>query len=360
MNEVKRFVTCAAVLALWPVLSCAEGEPGQIDSSVVTWTTEIGQLRRISSKAEWNRRRQEIVDNVQLVMGNLPRPEYPVELDPKVVSTTVDGNILRKKVSYHTDDASKRVTAWLLAPNKPASSARPAILCLHQTTRVGKDEPAGLSGDPELAYARELAEKGFVTLAPDYPTFGEYKYDFQKDTYASGSMKAIYDNIRAVDFLSSLEEVDASRIGAIGHSLGGHNAIFTAFFEPRIRVVVSNCGFTSFHRYYGGDLNGWTSDRYMPRIRDQYHSDPSKMPFDFTELVAGLAPRPFLSIAPLHDHNFEVQGVKEVIAAALPVYRLYSAEQNLRAIYPDCRHEFPTAVRNQAYDFLAEHMMRNK
>ena len=51
-------------------------------------------------------------------------------------------------------------------PNAPPPK-RPAVLCLQQTTGVGKDEPAGIRGDPTLKYALELAERGFVTLAPD-------------------------------------------------------------------------------------------------------------------------------------------------------------------------------------------------
>ena len=54
---------------------------------------------------------------------------------------------------------------------------RPAVLCLHQTIAIGKDEPVGLGKNLELAYARELAARGYVALAPDYPNFGEYKVD---------------------------------------------------------------------------------------------------------------------------------------------------------------------------------------
>src|SRR5690606_33790308 len=119
----------------------------------------------------------------------------------------------------------------------------------------GKVEPAGLGGNPNLHYALHLAQRGYITLAPDYPSFGEYEYDFEpKHGYRSGSMKAIYDNIRAIDVLQSLPAVDDERIGCIGHSLGGHNTMFTMFFDERIKVGVSNCGFTRFHKYYGGKL----------------------------------------------------------------------------------------------------------
>jgi dienelactone hydrolase len=203
-----------------------------------------------------------------------------------------------------------------------------------------------------MQYALQLAERGYVALAPDYPSMGEYDYDFAADEYESGSMKAIYDNMRAVDYLQSLPEVDDERIGVIGHSLGGHNSIFTAVFDPRLKVVVSSCGFTRFHKYYGGDLTGWSGPRYMPRVAERYGKNPDEMPFDFPELLAALAPRPFLAVAPLEDDNFEVSGVRDSIAAAAPIYELYGAKDRLQAIYPAGGHEFPAEAREQAYAFI--------
>ena len=85
----------------------------------------------------------------------------------------------------------------------------PAMLCLHQTTRIGKGEPAGLGGLKNLHYAHELAQRGYVCLVPDYPSFGDYDFDFAATgRLPSGSMKAIWNNIRGVDLLESLPEVD--------------------------------------------------------------------------------------------------------------------------------------------------------
>ena len=305
MIGVHKSSIIAAIFASQVLLSCAKPCASQSRESQWTWRDDDGQPRSITTTEVWSQQRSRILERVQEVMGELPQPESPVPLSPQVVSETEEGLIVRKKISYHTDNRTTRVRAWLLIPSTPPKTGLPAVLCLHQTTAVGKDEPVGLAGDPNLAYARELAEQGFVALAPDYPSFGEHDHDFENDHYASGSMKAIYDNIRAVDYLETLAEVDADRIGVIGHSLGGHNSIYTAVFDPRLKVVVSSCGFTRFHKYYQGDLTGWTSQRYMPRIRDRYHANPDEMPFDFSDLIAALAPRPFLAIAPLHDHNFE-------------------------------------------------------
>jgi dienelactone hydrolase len=224
------------------------------------------------------------------------------------------------------------------------------VLCLHQTVAIGKAEPAGLGGNANLRYAQELAERGYVTLAPDYPNFGEYRCDPYARGYASGSMKAIWNNIRAVDLLQGLPEVDAGRIGCIGHSLGGHNAMFTAVFDRRLKAIVSSCGFTAFARYYGGDLAGWTGPAYMPRIKAI--GRPEKMPFDFHEVVAALAPRAFFANAPLRDANFDNEGVREVMRAAADVYRLLGVPERLDAVYPDTGHDFPPAQREQAYRFL--------
>ena len=163
-------------------------------------------------------------------------------------------------------------------------------------------------------------------------------------------MKAIEDNVRAVDLLTSLPEVDPERIGCIGHSLGGHNTLFTAAFDPRIRVMVSNCGFTAFGSYYGGDLTGWSSKTYMPRIPS--YGGWRNMPFDFHEVVAALAPRPFLAIAPISDSNFEVKGVREVMESAGGVYRLLGAGEKLALLTPDCGHDFPPEAREKAYGWF--------
>jgi dienelactone hydrolase len=317
-----------------------------------------GGRHPIRTVADWEIRRSHILAHMQTVMGPLPRPAVPVPLDVQILNEARLGPIVRRKIGYHTDSPARRVSAYLFLPAQ-ARGKVPAILCLHQTTNIGKDEPAGLGTNVDLQYALELARRGYVTLAPDYPSFGEYRETFDlKEGYISGTMRAIYDNIRGIDLLQSLPEVDPERIGCIGHSLGGHNTIFTAAFDRRIKALVSNCGFTRFHKYYGGKLAGWTSPRYMPLIASRYGNDPNRVPFDFTEIVASLAPRAFLASSPLHDENFEVSGVRDVIAAAKPICALYGRPQHLQANYPDAQHSFPPAAREVAYKFLDEHLKR--
>ena len=313
----------------------------------------LGREHAIETLADWNVRRDHILAHFQDVAGKLPGGERRVPLDVRVTSSTKEAAFTRKKISFATETGD-RVPAWLLVPEPARGPAarHPAVLCLHQTIAIGKDEPAGLGQNLELAYARELAERGYVTLAPDYPNFGEYKINVYDLGYTSATMKAIWNNLRAVDLLSDLPEVDPSRIGVIGHSLGGHNAIFTALFDVRIKAVVSSCGFNAFPFYYKGNIAGWSHQGYMPALRARYGLDLKRVPFDFPELIAALAPRAFFTSSPLHDANFEVEGVRACITAARPVYELERTSDRLVAVYPDAGHSFPKAARQGAYRFL--------
>jgi hypothetical protein len=93
----------------------------------------------------------------------------------------------------------------------------------------------------------------------------------------------------------------------------------------------------------------------MPRL-SEYRGRTADIPFDFSELLGALAPRPVFVNAPLHDSNFEWKSVDRMVAAASEVYRLYSAPQNLRVEHPDCAHDFPTQMREEAYRFLEERL----
>lgn len=313
----------------------------------------------IASALDVGFRRRQIQRQMELVMGPLPTSERRVPLDVKIESAEATEKYTRIKLTY-ASERGDRVPAWLLVP-KDLQRTAPAMLCLHPTHfELGKDQLLGLGGKVSRFYAHELAEHGMVCLVPDYPGFGAYKYDFQTQgrDYASGTMKAIWNNVRGLDLLESLPCVKADSIGCIGHSLGGHNSLYTAAFDVRIRAVMSSCGFNAFEDYYGGNLKGWTSDRYMPRIASQYGSDPKRMPFDFPEVLAAIAPRPLFVNAPLHDSNFAVAGVRKCQAAVEPVYQLLGMGDAVAFVYPDAEHDFPDEVRQQTYAWFEKQLGR--
>jgi len=316
-------------------------------SKLLVCLAKNGRERAIRSVRTWGKRRERILADMQLVMGPLPDASRKVPLDMAVLEEAELAKVIRKKITYAAEK-DDRVPAYLLVP-KDLKGKAPAVLCLHQTTGVGKGEPAGLGGDPNLHCALELAERGYVTLAPDYPNFGDYKLDAYARGYASATMKGIWNHMRAVDLLQSLPQVDAARVGCIGHSLGGHNTLFLAAFDERIKVAVTSCGFNSFRKYYGGDLGGWSGAGYMPRIASVYGKDARRMPFDFTEVLAAIAPRAVFVSAPTKDDNFELSGVEDCLRAALPVYGLLGAKDGLVAVHPECGHGFPPEARRAAY-----------
>lgn len=322
-----------------------------------------GEISPVKSKSDWQHRRAEILRGMTEVMGPLPGRERWCPFDLRTAEQTNCGSYTRMLITYASEPGS-RVPAYLLVPNEAISGTKklPAILALHPTEqhyghRVVTEQLSG----KYRAYGRDLAERGYVVIAPAYPLMANYQPDLKALGYQSGTMKAIHDNIRALDLLETLPFVRKGKFGAIGHSLGGHNAVYTAVFEPRIGVVVSSCGFDSFSAYYGGDPanwqleRGWCQTRYMPRLAD-YRGRLAEIPFDFYELIAALAPRPLFVNAPLRDANFRQPNVDAILTAAAAVYRLYHVPKVLQAAYPDCEHDFPPEVREAAYGFLGQHL----
>lgn len=313
--------------------------------------------------AEWSQRRAEVLAGMQAVMGLLPGTAKRVALEVKIESETDCGSYVRREISYQSEPGA-RVPAFLLLPKTVlAGKVRaPGILCLMPTNAAEGNRPVvGLGkpdGKPGRNYGEELALRGCVVIVPPYPHLGPYKPDLKGLGYRSGTMKAIWDNVRALDVLAATPGVSPGGFGAIGHSLGGHNSIFTAVFDERVTAVVSSCGFDSYLDYYREKQatvwrpgQGWTQERYMPALAD-YAGRLEEIPFDFHELIGALAPRAFLAIAPRGDANFKWESVDRVMAAARPVYELLRVSERLALEHPDCEHDFPPEMREKAYRWL--------
>jgi pimeloyl-ACP methyl ester carboxylesterase len=355
--------SCFAAALLLVIAPCAAAHaqnspPPQAaneHAELLFYRDAAGERRAVQTAADWKRRRAQIVDGMQQAMGKLPSRDALPDLDVRRSNPVTEGDVVRHEISF-VAEAGDRVPAYLYVPANNTDGAervrRPAMVALHQTANVGKGEVAGLGSSPNQAYGRELAQRGYVVIAPDYPSFGDYPYDFEADQYVSGTMKGIFNHMRAVDVLAARDDVDPDRIGVIGHSLGGHNSMFLAVFDERIRVTVTCCGWTPFHDYYGGKIEGWTSPRYMPRLKDTYGLDPDRVPFDFYEVVAAIAPRAFFSVSPERDSNFDVAGVRKAIPRAAAVYELLGVPENIEVRYPDCEHDFPPEMRQEAYRFI--------
>jgi dienelactone hydrolase len=356
-------VSSAETIELFALMEAAD-ESVRRGGSVVHMAEVVDEARRhiemaselaqeVKTIEDMNRRRPLIRQAMQWVMGTEPDRSQLAAVTTETLSETV-------KVGYRVNELRMRVgpnrivPALLYLPDiLTKDQPRPAVLALHQTSSHGKREVDGV-GKPDQAYGRELAELGYVVLAPDYPSFGDYPCEFDDPAFVSGTMLAIFNHRRCIDFLENVPGVDAKRIGAIGHSLGGHNALFLAAMDERIQAVVSCCGWSTFESY--GDLTGWSSPRYMPRIKTFYHLNANQLPFEFTDVLRAIAPRPLMSVAPLRDDNFPIAGVEPSVEEVRKLYSLCGEAGNLILRKPDADHSFPTHERNAAYEFLARHL----
>jgi dienelactone hydrolase len=340
-------------------LAIAGDMPRLPRDKLLVYRGEDGKATPVKTTADWGKRRAEIIRGTEAVMGKLPGDARRCPLDMKVEEEVDCDTHVRRLITYASEPGG-RVPAYLLIPKDVLAGKKkaPAVLCLHGTDNViGHGTVVGL-GKANRGYAMELARRGYVTFAPNYPLLAKYQPDLKKLGWESGTLKAVWDNQRGLDLLATLPFVDASKgFGTIGHSLGGHNSVFTAVFDDRIKVVASSCGLDSFLDYFDGNPKnwdpekGWCQTRYMRRLAD-YKGKLADIPFDFHELIGALAPRHVFIIAPTKDSNFKADSVDRIAAAARPVFKLYGHEDRLRVEHPDCGHDFPPEMREAAYKLI--------
>lgn len=341
-------------------VSTSIAEPPRLPrDNLLLYREAAGEPQPVRTLADWAKRRQEIQRGMESVMGKLPGEDKIVPLDVQVESETDGGTYVQRLITY-ASEADCRTPAYLLIPKDVLAGRKqaPGVLALHGTNmEVGHGSLVGLGKTPGRGYAPTLAERGYVVIAPNYPIMAKYQPDINALGWESGTLKAVWDNMRALDLLESLTYVDGHKFGAIGHSLGGHNAVYTAVFDPRIKAIVSSCGLDSYLDYMGGDPQrwdpeqGWCQTRYMLKLAN-YKGRLEDIPFDFHEMIGALAPRHMLIIAPLKDHNFQAASVDRVAKAAGEIYKLHGVPNQLQVLHPDCAHDFPDEMKEAGFRWL--------
>jgi acetyl esterase/lipase len=334
--------------------------------NLLLYRGDDGKPREVKTVEDWAKRRAEIVRGMESVMGKLPGAEKRCKLEPKDEEDEVDcGKHVRRLVTYASEPGS-RVPAYLLVPKDVLKGNRkaPVALCLHGTDNtIGHGTVVGLGKKANRQYASELADRGYVCLAPNYPLLAKYQPDVKKLGWESGTLKAVWDNMRGLDYLETLPFADVKNAGTIGHSLGGHNSVYTAVFDERLKVIVTSCGLDSYLDYYNGDEKnwvlerGWCQTRYMPKLAD-YKGKLADIPFDFHEMIGALAPRHVFISAPKEDSNFKADSVDRVVKAAKDVFKLFGKSDNLRMEHPDGGHDFSPEMRELAYKLFDEVLTR--
>lgn len=361
------------LLVLFATLPCAVaaadnlppvGLPRLERTNLLVFRDVVGNVQRVKSPKDWQHRRAEVVRGMERVMGILPGADKRCALDVKIEEETDCGSYVRRLITYQSEPGG-RVPAYLLIPKAALDGKKkvPGVLCLHPTeNNIGHKVVVGLGGKPNRQYASELAERGFVTISPSYPLLANYQPDLKALGWESGTLKAVWDNMRALDVLEALPSVNVKAgFGAIGHSLGGHNSVYVGVFDQRIKVIVSSCGLDSYLDYMSGNPKvwepekGWCQTRYMLKLAG-YRGRLEEIPFDFHEMVGALAPRVCFINAPLKDSNFKWDSVDRVVAAASQIYKLHGKPENLLLEHPDSDHDFPDAMREKAYQLFEKHL----
>jgi dienelactone hydrolase len=301
---------------------------------------------------------EKALDRVRLLhlLGAVPVAAPPAAAER--VERADLGDVVREKVTYAVEPG-ERVPAFVLLPKK-GPARHPAVLCHHQhggEFQVGKDGPAGLGSDPNQHYALELARRGYVTLVFDALCFNErqdatgklkdgdyerYEAMYRITEGKSLQGKYVWDARRALDYLETRPEVDASRLGMIGHSLGGQETLFTTAIDRRIRAAVSSCGFGSLRTLERDRINH-NYALFVPGLASNG---------DYGAVLALAAPRPFFVVARTEDPIFPKDGIEETVASARRAYVAAAAADRLATFFEPGTHAFSPTMRAAAYAWL--------
>ncbi|WP_084678223.1 dienelactone hydrolase family protein [Actinopolymorpha alba] len=317
----------------------------------------------------WPATRAEINARWNALVGRVPDP-----IAPRWDETGREdrGSHTRIHLRYDTADGDQ-VPALLLVPAEPTSGptgVRPGILALHPTSEDGKDDIATEHGRDNRRYALELVERGYVVLTPDTITAGERVAPGSEPFRTAGFVathpdlspvgKMIADHRQALSVLAAVGGVDPERLGAIGHSLGGYNAWFLAGADPRVAAVVSSCGFATFagdaDRYRWGERD-WFS--HLPALNPLL--DDGVVPFEFSEILALVAPRPLFSYLAVGDEYFPHW--RECVAGLDRAHQVYDglgAGDQMISWIGHGGHDFPEHVRHAAYAFMDRNLREGR
>ncbi len=115
-------------------------------------------------------------------------------------------------------------------------------------------------------YGEDFLRRGMAVLAIDGPGQGEMEFEYPMRYDYEVPIKY------AIDYLENRPDVDASRVGLMGVSLGGYYAPRAAAFEPRVKAAIDNCGGYDFVRRFDR-LPGHTRATFIHRIKGASEAD---------------------------------------------------------------------------------------
>jgi dienelactone hydrolase len=318
-----------ALPTLSPLLQTSDGKP-------------------ITSRRDWKKERAQIREAWLKVLG--PFPGTKCQLKMEVLQTEELPTFTRQYIKYQVDEGTY-TDGYLLVPRQHKGKL-PAIVVFHSTVKSQAKLVAGIDESvPEKSQGVQLVQRGYVVLCPRNFIFNEGA-DYagnaarlkKQHPDATGMGKMVWDGIRAVDLLQSLPYVNKDKIGVIGHSLGGKEALYSAAFDERIKAAVSSEG------GIGLKFSNWDADWYLgPQIKQPDFG------LENHQLLALIAPRAFLLLA---GDSADNEKSWAFISAAQPVYKLLDAPENIGWFDHHLGHRYPPQAREVAEEFLDAHLKR--
>ncbi|MCA9131600.1 MAG: CehA/McbA family metallohydrolase, partial [Planctomycetales bacterium] len=213
--------------------------------------------------------------------------------------------------------------------------ASPIVLCPH-----GHFQPLGRFREEHQIRCAHLARMGATVFS--YSMVGWQ--DSTQTTHDDPRVLALqtWNSLRAVDFLTALPRVDATRVGVTGASGGGSQALFLSLIDPRITALAP-----AVIVYPWTEDQGCLCEGGMPIMR--------AAETNAIEIAAACAPRPQLLISVGNDptEDFPQTGWPFIQHK----YQLSSAPQAVENLHlPDEAHDFGPSKRRAVYKFFARHL----
>lgn len=261
-------------------------------------------------------RRQELY----ALLGRLPARDRPMSV--KVISKEETDEIIIEKLLFDIN-GKELVPAYFTKP-KNVRGKIPAILFNHShfgQYEVGKNE--FVKGRQEMQsppYALALARAGYAGLCLDMWAFGERRgkteMDIFKEMLWNGQVMfgmMVYDNLRALDYLTSRDDIESSRIGTMGMSMGSTMSWWLAALDERIKVCVDLCCLT--------DYQSLIEEKGLDRHGIYYYVPDLLNHFTTSQINGLISPRPHLGLAGKLDPLTPVKGLEKIDSDLKQIYK---------------------------------------
>ncbi|QJW88131.1 alpha/beta hydrolase [Spirosoma taeanense] len=285
------------------------------------------------------------------LLGRLPNRHRPTTVE--LLSRQETDELVIEKLLLDLN-GYERVPAYFTRP-KQRSGKLPVVLYNHShfgQYGVGKEE--FVQGRPEMqkpAHALALARAGYAGLCIDSWCFGERQTRSELDTFKLmlwhgqvlwGMM--VYDNLRALDYLQTRDDIDPQRIATMGMSMGSTMAWWLAALDERIKVCVDLCCLTDYQALL--ETNGLG-------LHGIYYYVPDLLThFTTAQINALIAPRPHLSLAGRFDPLTPLAGLERIDQQLQVIYEQHSAPTAWQLRIYETGHQETPAMRADILAFL--------